>query len=115
MFRTVTATVLRPGAPTLDRFGNEVTGALAEETANVLVQEPTTDEMEAARPMGATVALTLHFPKEYTSRLGGCTVVLPAPWDADGGYRVVGDPLPLMDANTPGRFNRAVHVEAAHG
>lgn len=115
MFRTVEAMVLRPGEPSTDRFGNAVPGELSGEPVRVLVQEPTTEDMEAARPYGATLAFTLHFPKTYASSLEGCTVVLPEPWANDGGYRVVGDPRPLMDANTPGRFDRAVHVEAAHG
>ncbi|MBQ9003114.1 MAG: hypothetical protein IJ087_14785 [Eggerthellaceae bacterium] len=111
-----TVTVLRPGGPVADRLGNEVPGEPSEELVHgVLVGSPTSDDMEAARPYGATLAFTLHFPKSYDAPLAGCTVVLPEPWASDGGYRVVGDPRPLMDANTPTRWNRPVMVEAAHG
>lgn len=116
MISGTTVTVLRPGEPTSDRFGNPVPGEPSSETvANVLVDEPTAEEMEAARPLGVTLAFVLRFPKTYAASLEGCTVVLPAPWGNDGGYRVVGDPRPLMDANCPTPWNRDVRVEASHG
>lgn len=114
MFRTATATVLRPGEPSRDRFGNDVPGKASEESvAGVLVVPGATADLEASRPDGVKVAYTLHFPKSYTAGLDGCEVVLPEPWA--GTYRVVGDPRPYMGANTPGRWDRAVEVEAAHG
>lgn len=115
MFRTVEATVVRPGAPVKDRLGNDAFGEPSRESVRVLVQEPSSEDMEAARPFGVELAYTLHFPKTFTASLEGCTVELPEPWANDGGYRVVGDPRPLMDANTPGRFDRKVKVVAAHG
>lgn len=117
MISGTTVTVLRPGGSARDRFGNYVPGEpVAEQVSGVLVDQPTTEDMEAARPDGVTLAYALHFPKSYGESLEGCTVVLPDPWDNDGvGYRVHGDPRPLMDANTPGRWNRAVNVEASHG
>lgn len=106
--------VLRPGAPTVDRFGNEVPGEPTRETVgDVLVVPGATEDMEASRPEGVTVAFTLHFPKGYEKSLEGCSVELPAPWA--GAYRVVGDPRPYMDANTPTRWHMPVEVEAAHG
>lgn len=113
MIRGCTVAVLRP-VTAADRFGNEVrTGHVAEQVDDVLVVPGATADMEASRPEGVTVAYTLHFPKAYTAGLEGCEVVLPEPWA--GSYRVVGDPRPFMDANTPTRWNRPVEVEAAHG
>lgn len=107
-------TVLRPGEPTLDRFGNEVPGELPRETVDdVLVVPGATEDMEASRPEGVTVAFTLHFPKGYDRPLEGCSVELPAPWE--GTYRVVGDPRPYMDDNTPTRWHMPVMVEQSHG
>lgn len=113
MFDTVAVAVLRP-IRTVDRFGNEVDDGFVEESVEgVLVSPGGTADMEAARPDGATVSLTLHFPKSYSGSLEGCSMRLPDPWA--GTYRVVGNPLPYIDGNTPGRWNRPVEVEAAHG
>lgn len=114
MIRGAEVTVLRPGAPTRDRFGNDVPGEAVHETVSGVVIAPgATADMEASRPEGVTVAYTLHFPKTYTATLEGCSVTLPAPWG--GTYRVIGDPRPYMDVNTPGKWDRPVEVEAAHG
>lgn len=112
-----TVTVTHPSAPIgTDRLGNPVHGEpVVEVVADVLVQPGTTDELEAERPEGVTIAFTLHFPKAFVGSLEGCTVDLPAPWAREGGYRVVGDPQPFMAANCPTRWNRTVGVEAAHG
>lgn len=109
-------TVVRPGEPMRDRLGNRVAGEPVREAVHgVLVAAPTAEETEAAREAGHMLAYTLHFPKSFTGRLLGCTVELPEPWANAKGYRVVGDPRPYMDANTPGRWNRPVGVEAADG
>lgn len=116
MISGVSVTVLRPGEPTTDRLGNQVTGEPTAETVDgVLVASPTVDDMEAARANGVTLAYTLHFPKPYAESLRGCTIVLPEPWANGEGYRVVGDPRPYMDANTPTRWHMPVNVEAADG
>lgn len=114
MIRGVTVTVLRPGEPAVSRLGNNVPGADTEEAVpGVLVSPGAAADMEAVRPEGVTVAFTIHFPKGYTRNLEGCRVRLPQPWG--GTYRVVGNPMPYMDENTPGRWNRPVMVEEAHG
>lgn len=114
MIRGVTVNVLRPGAPELDRLGNEVPSEPSEEAVeDVLVSPGATKDLEAARPEGVTVAYTLHFPKTYQNDLEGCLVQLPGPWL--GTYRVVGKPGPYIGANTPTRWHMPVEVEAAHG
>lgn len=117
MISGATVTVITPGEPTVDRLGNRVPGEPTTATVDdVLITAPTTDDMEAARAEGVTLAYTLHFPKGFTASLRGCTVVLPEPWDNDGrGYRVKGDPRPYMDANTPTRWHMPVNLEAADG
>jgi len=114
MLKGTTVTVLRPTVVGTDRTGGPAYGEPEFETVeNVLVAPGATDDMEASRPVGVTVALTLHFPKSYTASLRGCKVALPAPWE--GTYRVVGDPKPYMDGNTPTSWNRPVEVEVADG
>lgn len=114
MISGITVTVLRPGAPTLSRFGNEIPGEPTEETVpDVLIAPGSTSDLDASRPNGVEVAYTLHFPKDYAETLEGCSVALPAPYS--GTYRVIGNPSAYMNANTPGKWNRPVEVEAAHG
>lgn len=120
MIRGVTVTVRHPvigttgGAEITDRFGNPVLAAQTEETVgNVLVSPGGTADLEASRPEGVTVGYTLHFPKGYAASLEGCSVVLPAPWSCE--CRVVGDPRPYIDADTPTPWHLPVEVEVAHG
>lgn len=114
MISGVTVTVLRPNRTGTDRLNNPVYGEpIREVVDDVLIAPSTTEDLEAARQMGVTLAMTLHFPKGYTASLRGCKVELPAPY-ADT-YRVVGDPLPYMAENCPTRWNRPVGVEVAHG
>ena len=114
MISGVPVDVLRPIAGARDRLGTPtVTGYTRETVNNVLIEQGVTDSLEASRPDGVTVAYTLHFPKTYSEKLEGCNVELPAPWA--GVYRIVGDPRPLMDANTPTEWHMPAMVEAAHG
>lgn len=107
-------TVRTPVMGAKDRFGNR-TVTYTEQTVNdVLIAPGATQDMEAARPQGVTVALTLYFPKTFTDSLRGCIVQLPVPWNRTD-YRVIGDPQPYMDVNTPTRWNRQVEVERGDG
>lgn len=113
MIKGVTVTVRRPSTSATDRFGNAVKTWTTETVNNVLVSPGATLDMEAARPEGVTVDLSLHFPKTYSNSLEGCQVVLPTPWA--GTYNVIGAPTPYIDANTPTKWHLPVEVAAAHG
>lgn len=113
MLSGVEVTVSRPVVGAVDRLGNPTYTTTDETVGNVLVAPGSTEELDASRPAGVSVAYTLHFPKAYTGNLRGCTVTLPEPWA--GTYRVIGDPRPYMDANTPTEWNRPVEVEDADG
>lgn len=114
MISGVSVTVVRPTYSGTDRFGNPVHGlATSEQVDNVLVSPGGTDDLEAARPQGVTVDYTLHFPKGYSTSLEGCSVTLPLPWECT--CRVIGDPRPYIDANTPTAWHLPVEVEVAHG
>lgn len=116
MIGGVAVTVLRPVPAGRDRLGNPAYGKpVREVVGDVLIQPGPTKDLEASRPEGVTVALTLHFPKAFEGSLEGCVVELPAPWSREGGYRVIGDPQPYMEGLCPTRWNRTVEVEAAHG
>ena len=109
--QVMTTTV--PPQPVLDRFGNATYTYTSTTVNDVLVAPGATNDLEASRPEGVTVAYTLHFPKTFTDSLEGCLITLPAPWAGD--YRVIGDPRCYIDANTPTRWHTPVEVEAAHG
>ena len=106
-----TVTVLTPTVGDVDRFGEPVEGRPTETTVdNVLIVPGATADLEASRPDGVTVALTLHFPKTYSGNLRGCNVVVDGEM-----YRVIGGPKPYMDENTPTQWHMPVEVEAVHG
>ena len=114
--RGLAVTVLRPVQGGADRLGNPTrAGHVSEVVEDVLVQSPSTDDMEAVRPYGAAVSLSLQFPIAYHGSLRGCEVVLPEP--CAGTYRVIGDPMP--DPHAPHRYanrwDRTVLVERADG
>ena len=114
MIKGVPVTVYQPVYGSDDRLGNKsVTYDGGTTVNNVLVAPNTTADMEAARPEGVTVAYTLHFPKTYTASLEGCKIALPSPWCDT--YRVIGNPMPYIDADTPTPWNRQVEIEHAHG
>lgn len=96
---------------TFDDLG-EPTGSYAtSEEVAVLVAPGSTADLDASRPNGAQVALTLHFPKTWSGApLKGAHITVRG-----RRYRVVGDPQPYTAANTPGRFNMPVEVEAVDG
>lgn len=116
MIRGITATVYKPKEAAKDRLGNTTKTWESVKVDNVLVSPLSGEDLETSRPEGVNVALTLHFPKSFTASLKGCEVALPAPWAlAHGRYRVIGDPMPYIDANVPNAWNRPVNVEAVHG
>ena len=120
MIRGVSVTVLRPVAGGRDRLGNETSGEPIRETVdNVLIapggESGTTSDMEAQRTDGDTLSLQVHFPKTYTQSLRGCTLELPGRWAEFNPYRVEGNPMPYIDANTPTSWHMPVRAVSARG
>lgn len=105
-----TVTVVRSG-DTYDELGEPVSGTPTTETVeNVVVAPGATADLDASRPAGVTVDMTLCFPKTYTDALKGCSVIVRGTK-----YDVVGDPQPYTAANTPGDWNLTVEVTRADG
>lgn len=100
-----------------DRFGAETYETQTETVDNVLPQPGSTssstgstDDLGEERPNGVSVDMAFHFPKGYGRSLRGCVI------SYDGrDYRVIGDPQPLVEANTPGPWNLTVGTEAVDG
>ena len=114
MIRGRTVTVLTPTASGTDRFGEPIPGTPTQtQVDNVLVVPGATADLEASRPDGVTVALTLHFPKTYTGNLRGCQVALTGEYS--GTYNVIGEPKPYLVENSPTDWYMPVEVETCHG
>lgn len=77
---------------------------------NVVVAPGKCDALDASRPDGVDVALTLHFPRGYAHDLRGAKVTV-----RDDTYRIVGDPQRLTEANVPGAWTMPVEVERVDG
>lgn len=94
-----------------DRLGNQ-THSYTEPVAldGVLVATGKCDALDASRPDGVEVALTLHFPRGYASDLRGAIVTVRGDT-----YRIVGDPQRLAEANVPGAWTMPVEVERVDG
>lgn len=108
-----TVVVHTPQVVGTDPGGAPIYGTPATATVDDVLVAPGArdDVLESNRPEGVRVAWTLHFPKTFAGSLRGCSV------SVRGGdpLRVVGDPQPYTDANTPTRWNRPVELEAVDG
>ena len=111
MIRGRTVTLHTPSAWTVDRFNNTVISQYVQtQIANVLISPGATSDLEAGRPDGVRVDYTVHFPKTFTGSLNDCLV------EFDGNrYRVIGDPKPYMDENTPTPWHMPCEVVKVDG
>ena len=81
------------------------------ETVTVISRKTVYDDLDASRPEGATVAYTVHLPRDMAGiRLKGCSVRVRGEE-----LRVVGDPRPYAPEACPGRWCYPVELEAADG
>lgn len=108
--------VLRPVRAT-DAHGNAAPGPWEVEATvpNVLPQpgaasDGATADLAESRPDGSRVDMTFHFPKGYGRSLKGRRIRF-----AGREFRVVGDPQPYAEENTPCEWNLAVATEAVDG
>lgn len=65
-----------------------------------LVQPGSTSDLNAERPEGDRITLTVHIPKTAQAlSYRGAKLYIGEPYT--GYYMVVGDPVPYMEGNTP--------------
>lgn len=87
----------------------------------LIVPGDSSDLTGSIRPEGDRTVYTLHFPKsfpeavkgipqEFLKSLKGARIKVRGET-----FRVIGDPKPYMDVNTPTRWNMPVKVEAVNG
>lgn len=117
MIKGETIVIMTPTYGAADALGNKtVTGYTSSTVDDAVIGPPSTADLEAGRPLGVTVAYTVHVPPAAPASLEGCLIQLPADYGG-GTYRVVGAPGFYAEANMPPRWKgyRPVNVEAAHG
>ena len=105
---TITLTKKTPSGT--DGFGRTMYDTEPVSVDDVLVGEPTTDEITNDLAMyGKKVAYTLAIPKGDTNEWEDTEVVLPEPFA--GTYHTIGYPTAGIEANIPLRWNKKVHLE----
>ena len=108
--RGVTITLKKKTKTGTDSF-NHPTYTTTDVTVNdVLVGEPSTDDVTNAQVMyGKHVAYTLAIPKGDANTWEDTTVVLPDPFA--GTYHTIGYPTAGIESNIPLRWNKKVLIE----
>lgn len=97
-----------------DAFGRPVYTESTTDVKDVLVGEPTTDDITNALTMyGKKIAYTLAIPKGDTSVWEDTDVTLPDPFA--GKYHTIGFPTAGIEENIPLRWNKKVHLEKLEG
>lgn len=93
-----------------DGFNRPVYSETEETVANVLVGEPSSNEItDTLNLTGKRVAYVLGIPKGDMHDWANKRVVLPEPFA--GTYRTIGFPIAGIEANIPLAWNKKVMVE----
>lgn len=91
-------------------FGEPIYAETEEEVSDVLVGQPTTDDIQNSQVLyGKVVSYTLAIPKGDTHIWEDTEVILPEPFA--GRYRTIGYPTAGIEENIPLRWNKKVHIE----
>ena len=97
-----------------NNFGEPVYSKTTKEVSDVLVGEPSTDDIANILALyEKKVVYTLAIPKGDENVWENTTVTLPAPFA--GKYRTVGIPTAGIEENIPLRWNKKVHLERFEG
>lgn len=97
-----------------DNFGQPIYKTTNESVSDVLVGEPSTDDITNALAMyGKKVVYTLAIPKGDAHTWEDTYVTLPDPFG--GRYHTVGFATAGIEANIPLRWNKKVHLEQIEG
>lgn len=93
-----------------DAFNRPIYAETPVTVENVLVGEPTTDDVTSALDLtGRKAVYKLAIPKGDTNTWEGNRVTLPEPFA--GTYRVIGIPTAGIEANIPLSWNKKVLLE----
>lgn len=106
----VTITLNKKTQTGTDPFGQPIYTTTEENVSDVLVGEPSTDDITNTITMyGKKIAYTLAIPKGDAHTWEDTTVKLPEPFG--GTYHTIGYPTAGIEANIPLRWNKKVHLE----
>lgn len=110
MIKGVTVQLVQKTKTGVDDFGKDVFTETNVAVEDVLVGEPSTDEItDTLNLYGKHLAYTLAIPKGDTHDWTDTAVVLPDPFA--GRYRTIGIPTAGIEANIPLRWNKKVRLE----
>lgn len=106
----ITVTLTKRTQTGTDPFGRPIYTDTTENVADVLVGEPSSNDVTNSITMyGKKIAYTLAIPKGDTHVWEDTFVELPAPFE--GIYHTIGYPTAGIEANIPLRWNKKVHLE----
>ena len=110
----VTVTLTKKTQTGTDSFGRPTYSETTEDVHDVLVGEPSTNDVTNALAMyGKKIVYTLAIPKGDSHEWENTTVKLPAPFG--GTYHTIGISTAGIEANIPLRWNKKVHLEQFKG
>lgn len=113
-FAVYDCTILRAVASGFDSLGNVTYTDQPEQLAGVLVTPGAMADLDAERQEGVTKQISVHIPKSYQATLHGCRIRFNSGIYA-GTWRVIGESVPYMPENTPGRWNRSALAVQVNG
>lgn len=110
MIQGITITLIAKTQTGVDAFNKAVYSDTLIPVANVLVGQPTTDDITTSLSLyGKKAVYVLGIPKEDANDWTDVEVVLPTPFE--GRYRTFGFPVVGIPANVPLSWNKKVWVE----
>ena len=110
----VTVQLIAKTQTSTDPFGRPIVTEQPIDVQDVLVGEPSTDEINNTFTMyGKRIAYTLAIPKGDTHTWADTEVILPEPFG--GRYKTIGYPIAGIEENIPLRWNKKVHLERYEG
>ena len=110
MIRGITIQLLTRTRTGVDAFDRPVYNETPVEVKNVLVGQPTAEDIPATLDLtGRKAVYVLAIPKGDAHEWENCRVVLPEPFA--GTYQVIGIPTAGIEANIPLAWNKKVLVE----
>ena len=108
MIKGVTVQIVIKEQESTDWAGNPIYKTTTEDVENVLIGEPSTDDITNTLSLyGKKIAYTLAVPKGDTHTWVDTDVILPF----GGKYRTIGYPTEGIEENIPLLWNKKVKVE----
>lgn len=106
----ISITIHEPYEETVDEFNHPTTVYTTSTVENVLVGEPSTQDItDTYNLYGKRIAYLLAIPKGDAHNWVNAKVTLPAPFE--GTYRTIGYPTAGIESNIPLKWDKKVKIE----